>query len=178
MTENVTTVATQAFQIWLNEDLQEIGWDMPPVTLSAFAKPFDTWSDMGQVIPAEGWRFSPVTVAYFCGALPDSPPGAPALSLEASRRIVRDNAVAFLDTEVRHLWPNAADIAGGFRWDLLVTADEASGPPPSSAGAATPATVSTANSGPPMSIPATDTRSHCLERSNTGYLRWTTLMTT
>ena len=39
------------------------------MTLSAFVKPFDTWSDMGQVVPAEGWRRPPRTIAYFCGAL-------------------------------------------------------------------------------------------------------------
>jgi uncharacterized protein with NAD-binding domain and iron-sulfur cluster len=127
MTRKVTTVATQAFQIWLREDLQELGWDAPPVTLSAFAKPFDTWSDMGQVIPAEGWARPPTTVAYFCGALADSPPGAPASSLKASRRAVRDNAVAFLDKEAHHLWPKAVDGTGRFRWDLLVGADEANG---------------------------------------------------
>ena len=63
------TVATQAFQLWLSEDLQQLGWEPPPVTLSAFVKPFDTWSDMGKVVPAEGWRRPPQTIAYFCGAL-------------------------------------------------------------------------------------------------------------
>ena len=64
MTANVKTVATQAFQLWLSEDLQQLGWEPPPVTLSAFVKPFDTWSDMGQVVPAEGWRRPPQTIAY------------------------------------------------------------------------------------------------------------------
>ena len=130
MTNNVATVATQAFQIWLGEDLQKLGWEAPPVTLSAFAKPFDTWSDMGQVIPAEDWLRPPTTVAYFCGALADSPPGAPARSAAASRRLVRDNAVAFLDREARHLWPGAIDAAGGFRWDLLVEGEGANAAPP------------------------------------------------
>ena len=52
MAARVKTVATQAFQLWLSEDLQQLGWEPPPVTLSAFVKPFDTWSDMGQVVPA------------------------------------------------------------------------------------------------------------------------------
>ncbi len=51
MAASVKTVATQAFQLWLSEDLQQLGWEPPPVTLSAFVKPFDTWSDMGQVVP-------------------------------------------------------------------------------------------------------------------------------
>ena len=60
MVDRVKTVPTQAFQIWLNADLQELGWELPPVTLTSFIKPFDTWADMGHVIPAENWaRQSP-----------------------------------------------------------------------------------------------------------------------
>lgn len=124
MAAKVKTVATQSFQLWLREDLQQLGWEAPPVTLAAFAKPFDTWSDMGQVVPAEGWREPPRTVAYFCGVLPEPEPGGrrahPDYSRE-SREKVRGAAVAFLDQNARHLWPNAAD-AHGFRWDLLVDA--------------------------------------------------------
>jgi uncharacterized protein with NAD-binding domain and iron-sulfur cluster len=131
MTERVKTVATQAFQVWLSEDLQQLGWEPPPVTLSAFVKPFDTWSDMGQVVPAEGWRRPPQTIAYFCGALPE--PGQGETIAEdryygAQREKVRANALAFLNDEVRHLWPKAANAERGFRWELLVDgADEEPG---------------------------------------------------
>jgi uncharacterized protein with NAD-binding domain and iron-sulfur cluster len=127
MASSVKTVATQAFQLWLGEDLQQLGWEPPPVTLSAFVKPFDTWSDMGQVVPAEGWRLPPQTIAYFCGALHE-PDGGKTVSEDgycsASREKVRANALAFLDQQVRHLWPKAADAEGGFRWELLVDADD------------------------------------------------------
>jgi uncharacterized protein with NAD-binding domain and iron-sulfur cluster len=127
MAESVKTVATQAFQLWLSEDLQQLGWEPPPVTLSAFVKPFDTWSDMGQVVPAEGWQRPPRTVAYFCGALHEPDQGETIAEDEyfaASREKVRANALAFLDREVRHLWPKAADAEGGFRWGLLVDAND------------------------------------------------------
>lgn len=123
MVANVKTVATQAFQIWLNADLQSLGWEAPPVTLSGFVKPFDTWADMTQVIPAESWRAPPRTVAYFCSALGDPPesvdlsdPGYPS----ARREDVRRSAIAFLNSDIRYLWPNSVSAAGGFRWDLLV----------------------------------------------------------
>ena len=127
MAESVKTVATQAFQLWLSEDLQQLGWEPPPVTLSAFVKPFDTWSDMGQVVPAEGWRRPPQTIAYFCGALHEPDEGEAVATdgyYVASREKVRSNALDFLDRQVRHLWPKAADAEGGFRWELLVDAND------------------------------------------------------
>jgi len=127
MANSVKTVATQAFQLWLSEDLQQLGWEPPPVTLSAFVKPFDTWSDMGQVVPAEDWRRPPQTIAYFCGALHE-PDEVQTVGEDeyhaASREKVRANALAFLDREVRHLWPKAADAESGFRWELLVDATD------------------------------------------------------
>lgn len=123
MVANVKTVATQAFQIWLREDLQELGWETPPVTLAGFVKPFDTWADMAQVVPAEAWRTPPRTVAYFCSALGDPPGGSHVAHPEypaARYEEVRRNAVAFLNRQVHHLWPNSITAAGGFRWDLLV----------------------------------------------------------
>jgi uncharacterized protein with NAD-binding domain and iron-sulfur cluster len=126
MAESVKTVATQAFQLWLSEDLQQLGWEPPPVTLSAFVKPFDTWSDMGQVVPAEGWRRPPQTIAYFCGALHEADESETVADgyYAASREKVRSNALAFLDREVRHLWPKAVDAERGFRWELLVDAND------------------------------------------------------
>jgi hypothetical protein len=75
---------------------------------------------MAHVIPDEGWATRPKTVVYFCGALPDLPGGVQdgvhALSHHGK---VRRNALTFLQREVRHLWPNAFDPHGSFRWDLL-----------------------------------------------------------
>ena len=123
MVKNVKTVATQAFQIWLKEDLQDLGWELPPVTLTSFVKPFDTWSDMGHVIPAENWRHPPRTAAYFCNVLSD-PPHAPApTDVDYPRRRreeVCTNAITFLNRQVRHLWPKAVRRSGEFRWELLV----------------------------------------------------------
>lgn len=150
MVQHVKTVATQAFQVWLNEDMAQLGWPGPAVTLSAFVKPFDTWADMRHVLPLEAWREPPQAVAYFCNVLADAVPepdradsGHPALQ----REIVRRNAVGFLNEQVHHLWPQAVHAPGRFRWELLVdgTADEqgaaqaggAAGPPEGEARFAT-----------------------------------------
>jgi uncharacterized protein with NAD-binding domain and iron-sulfur cluster len=127
MVANVKTVATQAFQIWMNEDMASLGWVDPPATLSAYAKPFDTWADMGHLIAREDWGKNPKSVAYFCNVLADPP--APAdrsdVDYEARRREeVRRNAVRFLNNQIHHLWPGAVKRTGEFRWDLLVDPDE------------------------------------------------------
>src|SRR5262249_58901115 len=71
MVAHVKTVATQAFQIWLRSPMEALGWPGPPVILSGFAKPFDTWADMRHLIAREAWPLEPGALAYFCSALPD-----------------------------------------------------------------------------------------------------------
>lgn len=77
MTERVRTVVTQAYQVWLSQDLRPLGWsDWPssgqePV-LSGFTEPFDTWAPMDQLLCRETWPPSsqPRNVSYFCSAMP------------------------------------------------------------------------------------------------------------
>jgi uncharacterized protein with NAD-binding domain and iron-sulfur cluster len=122
MVENVKTVATQTFQIWMRQDMRQLGWTDPPVILSAFAKPFDTWADMGHVLPQEDWKHEPRSVAYFCGVLTDKPTPSDRSDngYEAARfDEVKRAAIDFLNHQVRRLWPKANRRAGEFRWDLL-----------------------------------------------------------
>lgn len=124
MVARIKTVATQAFQIWLDADLQDLGWDIPPVTLTSFVKPFDTWADMGHVVPAENWRDpQPRTSAYFCNVLADPPHEPQASDIDYPRRRreeVRNNAIRFLNRDIGKLWPKAKRHSGEFRWELLV----------------------------------------------------------
>jgi uncharacterized protein with NAD-binding domain and iron-sulfur cluster len=124
MVEHVGTVATQAFQLWLREDTEALGWSGPPVTLSGFVQPFDTWADMRHLLPLEDWTDAPAAIAYFCSALPDLADLDPndAAYPERQREAVRANAVRFMRRDLRHLWPRAVDGKGEFRWDLLVGA--------------------------------------------------------
>ena len=54
MVEHVKTVATQAFQVWLRagHGASSAG-PRPPITLSGFVEPFDTWADMRHLIARE-----------------------------------------------------------------------------------------------------------------------------
>jgi uncharacterized protein with NAD-binding domain and iron-sulfur cluster len=118
MVEHVATVQTQAFQLWLNEDVNALGWQNPRLSsLSAFAYPFGTWADMTHLVPREDWpEPAPRSIAYFCGVL-GSKNGRDA---GAPRERVRRAAVEFLNHEIGSLWPRAVRTSGGFRWELLV----------------------------------------------------------
>src|SRR5436189_3752067 len=58
MTEQVRTVATQAFQLWLRPDEPALGWPLPGVTVSGYERPFETWASMPQTLWAETWPAS------------------------------------------------------------------------------------------------------------------------
>ena len=122
MVDRVKTVASQAFQLWLDTDMETLGWSGPAVHLSGFVEPFDTWADMRHLVPRENWPHPPRAIAYFCNALPDvdhpprrSDPTYP----HRAREVVRENVVFFLNEHIRHLWPRAIDEQGQFRWDVL-----------------------------------------------------------
>jgi uncharacterized protein with NAD-binding domain and iron-sulfur cluster len=144
MVAQVKTVATQSFQVWLNEDLETLGWRGPPFIASAFVKPFDTWCDMANVIPEEGWKVPPKTSVYFCGVLADiigNSTGTLGNDTVWRHEEVRQNALAFLRRDARHLWPKAFTADGEFRWELLVNAAEQDDP--TAAVAAGPARFAT-----------------------------------
>ena len=126
MTEKVSTVATQAFQLWSAVSLDRLGWLSGPTVQTTYAEPFDTWAVMSRLLPREQWPPPnvPESLHYFCGALADDvfppPLDDPTFPVRQASR-VRDGAVAWLDTEAGHLWPRAVDKgpAGGFDWSLL-----------------------------------------------------------
>jgi len=134
MCEHVKTVATQAGQVWLSEDLASLGWALPSVTLSGFVEPFDTWADMSHLLPLELWPVegrAPRSLAYFCSVLPDTPdiparpePGHSLPFVAEQRALVRQSFGRFLGEHVQHLWPRA-HAGGGFRWELLLAPDPA-----------------------------------------------------
>jgi uncharacterized protein with NAD-binding domain and iron-sulfur cluster len=128
MLDGLGTVATQSFQLWLRESETDLGWTHPGSTLSAFVEPFSTWASMPQLIEAENWpvNAAPGAIAYFCGALDAPIPVGPSEAAHQRQR-VRDNAIGFLNRDVRHLLPKAvAD--GDFRWDLLCGGNGGVGP--------------------------------------------------
>jgi hypothetical protein len=125
MVEEVKTSAIQSFQVWLNEGLEDLGWNSRHTIGSGFRKGFEGWADMGHTIPEEAWPENPRTVLYFCGPMPEVPAASrddgPAYVRQCHEE-VRRNAVSRLRQTVRYLWPRAADAQGDFRWEMLVDA--------------------------------------------------------
>lgn len=123
MTETVGVVATQAFQVWLKEPVEALGWTDPPINISGYVEPFDTWADMRQLIEREDMAPAPGAVAYFCSVLPDADYASGVdLNIDphpAARAKVRANVANFLNRDVGHFWPGAVTETG-FRWDLLM----------------------------------------------------------
>ena len=135
MVQHVKTVPTQAFQVWMREDMPALGWPHPAINLSGFVEPFDTWADMRHLIPEECFAKPVKAIAYFCSVLPDADKsGLDGRQFHQQQyEQVKANAVRFLDRDVGALWPLARRPDGGFRWDLLVPAQ----PKPGRARAAT-----------------------------------------
>ena len=123
MVTHLKTVNTQAFQIWLSENMEQLGWNDPPLALSAFVQPFETWADMSHLIREERWNVSPGAIAYFCSALTDAvlPQETSDKNYPEQRRLeVRENAIRYLNKDIAQLWPKALRRRGEFRWDLLI----------------------------------------------------------
>jgi uncharacterized protein with NAD-binding domain and iron-sulfur cluster len=123
MVTKIRTVETQAFQLWLNEDMEALGWDGPAVSMCGFERPFDTWGDMRHLIDEERWPVPPKAIAYFCSALsgPDEQAiNEPDYDLKRREQVRRD-AISFLNRHIRQLWPLAVSRIGRFRWELLVS---------------------------------------------------------
>jgi uncharacterized protein with NAD-binding domain and iron-sulfur cluster len=149
MVQHVTSVPTQAFQIWLRDDMASLGWKQQSVTLSAFVKPFDTWADMSHLIDEESWTPRPGAIAYFCSVLEDQPAARSDTEYPQRRRAeVRENAVQFLNRDIRHLWPAAAHWGVGFRWGLLQSPSDSVASDPVASEAAFDGQFWTANVNP------------------------------
>ena len=124
--DKIGTVATHAFQVWLKPDERSLGWPYPGTTMSAFAKPFDTWASMSHLAAFEQWRDgeTPGTIGYFCSTFRmDTASGT-----DPSAH-TRDQAIRFLQQHSRHFWPCATDpVTQDFRWDLLCADSDIAGP--------------------------------------------------
>jgi uncharacterized protein with NAD-binding domain and iron-sulfur cluster len=121
MVEHVKTTATQALQLWLDEPVEALGWNGPPINITGFDGYFETWADMRYLAPEETWPAEPAAIAYFCSSL-QTPPEAPDRSESThpgkQHERVREESVRFLDRDIARLWPRASR-DGRFRWELL-----------------------------------------------------------
>jgi uncharacterized protein with NAD-binding domain and iron-sulfur cluster len=109
-------VATQAFQLWLNEPLGELGWGHggDPIT-TGYVEPYDTYSDMTHLCERERWRGAVSSIAYFCGPMHDREVRT---QREANDEAC-ENALTHVREHVSSFWPKAKK-NGDFDWELLV----------------------------------------------------------
>jgi uncharacterized protein with NAD-binding domain and iron-sulfur cluster len=128
MCGKVKTVATQAYQVWLDKDLESLGWqytaaDGQAPVLSAFTEPLDTWAPMDQLLVRENWpaAFTPKNVSYFCSVLPmvDYPPYTDHGFPTRCAAEVKAAAINQLRHEIYNLWPAVAG-PDRFDWERLI----------------------------------------------------------
>ncbi|MDX2030269.1 MAG: NAD(P)-binding protein [Blastocatellia bacterium] len=129
MVEKIETVQTQAVQLWLKPDAAGLGWEKPPVMLTSYAEPLDTWADLSHLLPREAWpaENAPRNIAYFCGPMEDPPiippfsdHGFPERELNRTKQIAAD----YFSRNIGHLWPRATTPGTqGLNWDLLAGRD-------------------------------------------------------
>jgi uncharacterized protein with NAD-binding domain and iron-sulfur cluster len=126
MTTHVRTVATQAFQLWLQPDERALGWDRPGATVTAYHRPFETFASMPQTLWAEDWPDGdrPQSVAYFCGSLnaPWPTTEEPDAYVKRHAESVLTDATDYVDKHLGLYFPNTLDETG-FAWQLLCGAD-------------------------------------------------------
>jgi len=129
MLDSAETVGTQAFQLWLTKSTPELGWVYSTSSVTgSYAEPISTWCDMSHLLAREGFSAPdrPRGIAYFCGVLDDRPGEDHA---DATVR-VKENARAFLEGDLRTLWPRAGTKGrgGGIDWGILAAGQARGGP--------------------------------------------------
>ncbi|MHB1557910.1 MAG: FAD-dependent oxidoreductase, partial [Isosphaeraceae bacterium] len=140
MLDGVRTVATQACQVWGNHDSQAMGWAPPaddgPVQPNIWAAYPWSGADMSHLIAMEDWPAADEVrnISYYCRQLaetgPIPPPGPnPAYPASQGDR-VRQNAIAFLNSEIAPIWPKAValDNPKAINWDWVVAPGTPPGP--------------------------------------------------
>ncbi len=123
MLSKVATVQTQAFQFWLNKDAAALGIEDDKL-LSAYVEPLDTFSAMNQILKREQWPGDEAKfVAYICGAYTDAANILPYHVYgfpKWENNLVRENMLAYMKHDLRHIIPAAFAEDGDFDWNLLV----------------------------------------------------------
>jgi len=133
MVKYVRITPTLGVQIWLRPTLAELGMDLPQWGMAASDEPNSviyadllySWTDMGVVMPFEGWKPDdvPGQLSYYCGTWPlqgSLPPfsdhGFPAR--ERARLV--DYTRTWLGQQMGYFWPKAVKNGKDFDFSLLV----------------------------------------------------------
>lgn len=134
--DNVQTIATQAYQLWLNRDSAALGWKGggEPITSCldyGETNAIDTWGDMTFLAAREDWPKGdrPKSIAYLCAAVDDAVPLVPtphgpkqaasAFDQKAANDSLLPLLRAFLEGPASWYFPRVAG-NGAFDWSALV----------------------------------------------------------
>lgn len=134
MVKYVVPVSTIAYQLWLSSSIQEMEWPYIKDGLSllgTYQEPYDTWSDMSDLIGRENWPSAdmPENIAYFCGPTPqpnaneilknamESNFGDPSFPVKQTD-LAKKFAYSYLQKLVAPLWPGICQ--NGFDFSKLV----------------------------------------------------------
>jgi uncharacterized protein with NAD-binding domain and iron-sulfur cluster len=119
MVDHVKTVETQAAQLWLNRNLDQLGYASPdnePVTGTFELTPMSTWADMSHLIPAEEWSPDQVNfIAYFTGCLAQTTMAPPESDYKYPREVLEaniDKTRNLFKNDIKKIWPD-------FNWGSL-----------------------------------------------------------
>ena len=136
MIENLPSVQTQAYQIWLKPDIAGLGWPYwkeGAYIMDINSDPFDTWADMSHLLLREMWPpdHYPNSIHYFCSSLP-GPETAPASTDHSFPDQEFDKVIQYAIDSLKkgapQVWPDSsAGPAQPFIWNLLVDPHERSG---------------------------------------------------
>jgi len=127
--DGIGSVATQSAQLWLDRPAHALGWPRD-VTVSGFSEPYDTFSDMTELLMSEGQPDceQPKGLVYLCSVQEDlRDRGAPDEGFEykatepkeATANAVEDLKV-FLWERAPFLWPQAVQSDGGIDPRLVI----------------------------------------------------------
>lgn len=100
MVANVKTVRTLSMQLWLTSPIETFASSTAQPVVGAYRVPLETWADMSHVLPLERFRDDVRGVLYACGQLGRADDVTPADYSSLDKM-----ATAFVDENLRHLWP-------------------------------------------------------------------------
>ncbi len=128
MVTNIKPVPTIAAQLWLLSTIQQMGWKYAKdglALLGSYQEPYDTWSEMNQLIDKERWPANqyPQDLAYLVGPTPTefatmapfSDHDFPARQYEVAKRFTKE----YLQNLAVNIWPGTIDNNHEFKWEIL-----------------------------------------------------------
>jgi hypothetical protein len=124
MVRQVTTVITQAQQLWFRPTVAGLGWPTGPAVVQGYPPAMGQWLDASHVLPRETWpqADAPGAVLYFCDVWPDGPipPASDRSYPDRERSGVIDGSRQWLATFPGITWPKAVQPpSSALDWNVL-----------------------------------------------------------